>query len=244
MNLPRIYLIAVILLAFGVDANGQEPPKAVLVDEFGNLPCDDLLGRLDNLANEVSKDKGSAGFAVIYPGEYVFENVAYERAISNNSVYRGFPKNLVRTILTKRKGLLKLEFWKTTDGSIPKVSEVPADYKMVVSKRSRFVDDSVEVIKFKGEPEIIGEGCMSLFSLDVLSKVLEANSELTAEIVVYNRRRNSAQRLSTLIRNAAISENKIPKSKLKILYGGSGIARHWAASASAIEIWLTPIKRK
>ena len=43
MNLPRIYLIALLLLAFGVDVNSQERPKAILVDEFANLFCSDEL---------------------------------------------------------------------------------------------------------------------------------------------------------------------------------------------------------
>ena len=241
---PRVYLIAILFLTLGVGANGQEAPKAVLVDEFGNLPCDDLLGRLDHFAYEVSKDKGSSGFAVIFPGDNVFENIAYERAIRNNSAFRSFPKNLVRTILTKRKGTLKLELWKIPDGGPLVVSEVPTDYKLPVSKRTRFVDDSVEVIKFEGKPEIVRDGCISSFSLDVLSKVLEANSDLAAEIVIFNKRRTAAQTLSSLIRKAAISETGIQKNRLKIIYGGAGIAKRWDARVSAIEIWLMPTKRK
>ncbi len=60
MNLPRIYLIAILLLVFGVCANGQEPPKAVLVDEFDPATgfAKHLERRLDDLFVKASNDSG------------------------------------------------------------------------------------------------------------------------------------------------------------------------------------------
>jgi len=65
MNASRIYLIAVLLLAFGVGANGQEPPKAVLVDEFPAITCEDLSARLDNFFHELQQKPNAIGYIVL-----------------------------------------------------------------------------------------------------------------------------------------------------------------------------------
>jgi len=65
MNPHRIYLIAILLLAFGVGATGQEPPKAVLIDEFSMLTCDDFLGRLDMYLSELRNVPASKGVVII-----------------------------------------------------------------------------------------------------------------------------------------------------------------------------------
>src|SRR5436190_12283192 len=65
MNLPRIYLIAILLLAFGVGAPGQEPPKAVSVDEFSKIPCEDVKGRTDNFLAELNTNIVDSGVVII-----------------------------------------------------------------------------------------------------------------------------------------------------------------------------------
>jgi hypothetical protein len=237
------YFIVIVVLALGV-ANGQEPPRAVLVDEFGNLPCDDLLARLDLLAYAAT-EANSVGFVVLYPGKNVFENVAYERAIRNNSAFRRFPDGLIRVIKATRKDELKLEMWRSSPDNPPVVQDVPFNYRLSdISRRTLFVDDSVEVFRFEGKLEYGSDGCVNEFSLDVLSKILLTNPELSAEIIIFNRSSREARKLSRLLVDAAIAENKIPKDRLKVVYGGKGKAKEWSSSSSAVEVWLLPTRKK
>src|SRR5689334_12503687 len=59
--MPRIFLF----LIFAVTIPAQEPPKAVLIDEFGVLGCEEWLGRLDVYFEELRTDPTSTGWIVI-----------------------------------------------------------------------------------------------------------------------------------------------------------------------------------
>ncbi len=243
MNLPRIYLIAILLPAFGVGTKGQEPSKAVLVDEFKTLTCEDLLSRLDMLAFEATKNPNSIAFVVIFPGKNVFQTVAYERAVRNNSVFRRIPETLIRVIKSTGRDELAFELWRSPADKVFPIRDFRFDYRLSnISGRTRFVDDSVEVFRLEGKLEYGTGGCISQFNLDVLSKILSANPILTAEIIIFNRSLREGRKLSRLILHDAISESRISKKRLRINYGGSGKAKDWSSKVSSIEIWLQPTK--
>ena len=59
--LPIIYCWFV--FALSAFAQNKEARK---IDEFGSLSCDDLISRLDNLANQVNKLPKSKGYIIVY----------------------------------------------------------------------------------------------------------------------------------------------------------------------------------
>jgi len=60
-------MIVILIFTFGVFAQSQSQ-KPVLVDEFGNIPMGDLLGRLDVLGSELFKNEKSTALIKIYGG--------------------------------------------------------------------------------------------------------------------------------------------------------------------------------
>jgi len=227
-------------------AHGQQHGHAVLVDSMGAVNCELLLSRLDSFAAEVHTTPRSVGFAVLYPGDNPFVNAAYERGIKNNSAFRNFPAHLVQPIWAKGDGTFKIEMWKVTSGTeLPSIRVAPTYDIPKLSRRTRFVEGDAEVITIDGKFHFItgSDNCVAEFNLTVLPKVLSANPGLSAEIVIFNRSRRSAGRLTRLIRNER-AENNIPTDRLKIIYGGSGVAKEWSPEISAVEIWLLPNKRK
>jgi hypothetical protein len=231
-------------MAFGVCATGQVTPNAVLVDSVRKPYCEDLLVRLDKLAAEATETSGF-GIVMIYQGSNVFDNVAYERAIRNYSVFRNFPDGLIRVLRMESKSDEPiLEFWRTTNRSEAQGQNVPLSYVVNVPSRKRVVDESLEVIRYNGKLDYALDRCSSAFSLDVLAKVFSSNPDVSAEIVIFNKTTRGAQRLSSLIRKSARSEHDIRDNRLKIVLGGSGPAKEWAANVSAVEIWLVPSNRK
>ena len=112
MNLPRIYLTAVLLMAFSVGANGQEPPKAVLVDEFPATLCsDDLRGRIDNFFATISQQPGSIGSIVVTPDRSIpGRALKYRRIIENHVRFRNFDAGRL-TFSERPLGESRIQFW-------------------------------------------------------------------------------------------------------------------------------------
>ena len=66
MKLQKILLILLILFDSFQICFGQEKPKAELIDEFGNITCEDLIARQDNLIALLQNDPTAVGYVVIY----------------------------------------------------------------------------------------------------------------------------------------------------------------------------------
>ena len=114
MNLCRIYLIAILLLAFSACVNGQESPKAVLADEHGLFPCDDTLGRLDAWYAELSNNPNSIGLAVISgPPEKKHLSVFRQYLMDANPRFRGASKELqLKYVRANSPGEVKIQLWR------------------------------------------------------------------------------------------------------------------------------------
>ena len=244
MTTKPLWLIAVLLIA--LSALAQEPQKApIRIDSFKKPNCEDLQSKVDYLASETSSNPGSVGFVVLYPGGNIFANVSYERIIAMNSAFRNFPPGLVRVIRGPRREEAEFELWIGSNENIPPVVDVPFEYRLPnIVTRTRFVEDSAEIAKIDGKLTYFSDDCGGQFSLTVLSKVLSANPELSAEIVIFNRKSSGARRLSKLLLDEATSKNAILRGRMRVIYGGSGIAKEWGGGASAIELWLLPTTPK
>ena len=243
MHFVRASLVLFLLVAPALRA--QIGRNDTLVDSFGAIYCNELLSRLDHFASEVSREGTAEGWAVLLPGPNPFENAAYERGIRNNSAFRNFPSHLVQPIWTEGTGSLSIKLIKLPRGSTPPVSRVELSYRVApIKTRTRFVEGDLEVARIEGTLEYFGSGadCVSTFSVTVLANVLSANSDLAAEIVIFNRSPRRARELSRLLRRSATLDDKISDKRLKIVYRGSGVARNWSSSLSAVEIWLLPRK--
>ena len=84
--------IKIILLVFFVlwqTSFGREKPKAYLVNESGNLPCDPFLADINGFLQEIRNNPGSTGYAIIYDREDGRKFRFYERLIVDlNSAVR------------------------------------------------------------------------------------------------------------------------------------------------------------
>jgi hypothetical protein len=64
---PSLAFMAILL---GVTFAGAQRVDRKLIDAFGNVPCDDWLGRLDLFLAELQNDPKSSGLIVMYEGRY------------------------------------------------------------------------------------------------------------------------------------------------------------------------------
>jgi hypothetical protein len=96
-----------------VDVGGQDPacncprtaseqgsvapaPQAVLVDEFGKMPNDDIRGRLDAFFAELSNNPNNQGYIILYGTEA--EMNQRERLITNHITFRNFDRSRITIV--------------------------------------------------------------------------------------------------------------------------------------------------
>ena len=170
MSLPRIYLIAILLLAFSINANSQEPPKAVLVDEFGNITCEDLLGRQDYFLSELSKNPQDIGYAIIYSSGR--NPQGFVKFLAANMYMRRFDRSRLQIVLSKGTSVdTSGQFWRIPPGAqLPKFDPVTQPVPNL-TKPFLFGTDFSENV------------CPS-FSPDLLAKLISENPGSYARIVI------------------------------------------------------------
>jgi hypothetical protein len=79
-------------------ANGpiEAKPTALLIDEFGRLPNDDIRGRLDAFFQELSNNPNNQGYIINYGTDR--EIAARERLITNHIAFRNFDRSRITLV--------------------------------------------------------------------------------------------------------------------------------------------------
>jgi hypothetical protein len=182
MKIPYQYLASYRYLTLGLvlfvagSTVGQEPPKAVLLDEFARLSCCcDLSGRIDMLLSELGANPGSIGYIVI-PEPLNESQTWRERFLDGYIRYRGFDES--RVILVRKSGLvdpLHTQLWVVPPGASMEGNFVENDkYVLPLGKRKfRFYDGTFD------DPL-----CYTTPPLRLTAKYLRAAVDLTANIAI------------------------------------------------------------
>ena len=121
MKSQKVFLISAILFASFQIGFAQENHKAVLIDEFGLIGCEELLARLDNFMSDLMNEPNSIGYAVIYGKQgNLIDNAKYEGWINGQIRFRNFDAGHLIAVRGKERDNLKIELWR-----IPKGIEKP-----------------------------------------------------------------------------------------------------------------------
>jgi hypothetical protein len=115
-----ILLGALSALIFPFAAKSQDPPKPVLLDEFGALPCDDLLGRTDALLAELSREPSSEAVILIYkPNKHPELATSRRRLIWSTVKLRGLEPDRFSFYRreTSPDGDIRTQFWRVPLGA-------------------------------------------------------------------------------------------------------------------------------
>jgi len=178
MNLPRIYLIAILLLAFDVGANGQEVPKAVLVDEFEKFGCSDLRGRIDNFLQSIVGQPGVKGVVASFAdGEHKLGAIIREELIKAQVKSRKFPLSRIEFQRAVYDGEPKTQFWSIpVANSHSTIKDRDDSYSLgwISTPLLILVDDEYD----EGE-------CYDIDEPQILSHILKENAGSRLNIVFY-----------------------------------------------------------
>jgi len=226
MTRRRKYLIAIVLLAFGIGANGQEPPKAVLVDEFGNLPCDDSMARLDHLYSELHENPSSSGFVVIANSpDKRRDSVFRQRMIENYTRFRGFDLNRIKIVRETVGEEMKVSFWRLPFGSPEPKVDVDGTYEIPSTIKKPFMF---------GAEESHGQMECAEYSEEIFARFLNANPAARANLVFRDTTSKAGMRRANRVVSELVEKHGIVRNRIRVFIlrpsthrGGEPITEFW-----------------
>lgn len=249
---PPKYILALLILFSSLQiCSGQEKSNVELFNSVSEPNCEDLLGRLDNLAWITRQNPDSISYVVLRGGPNPIENKFYELFIMRHRITRRLDENHFKILTTQGEMKLRVEFWISRNNEKPQVTEQKIEYVLPnQNKRYLFVEDSVEVARIEDKLDYIANGacsacCLTHFNLSMLFKFLEINPDMNAEVFIYNKKRSRPNQLINLIASEADKDSNIPRRRLKISYGGfdKGISGS-PVNISTVKVWLVPPKKR
>lgn len=221
-------LILLLTIALSTSAFGQAEPRKF--DEFGKIPCEDLLARADNFAIEMSANPQATAVVVVSSGSKSAAAVA-------NQVWQYLTAQLDRSGIA----LDRVQFYRD-----PREKE-PTGTLWVVPAGARFPSEEFDawsdgkVFDFS-KPFEYGRAdeldICSSFSPSPFAKILRENPEVVGKVIVRAERRTSALQTGTywidVFRNRGI-----PRSRLRLIIG-----KRSAPMMSYTEFWIVPAKKR
>ncbi|HEX8368313.1 MAG TPA: hypothetical protein VF604_07205 [Pyrinomonadaceae bacterium] len=122
----KVFLALLFLFVSFQVCFGQEKSESVLVDEFGEIPCDDFLARLDNFFVALRNDPAATGYAVINgKKEAIRQSFRYRSWLRGWMKVRRFDSSLMTIIRGENSEKLKIQFRLIPAGaSLPDTSDL------------------------------------------------------------------------------------------------------------------------
>ncbi len=222
MKLQKVFLVLIILFASFHVCFGQAKPKAVQVDEFGFITCDDFLSRVDNFFIELENHPNSQGYAVI-SGEnnYLKKKLTYGLWLNGAIREAKRDGSNITKIRSEETGDFKIQFWIVPAGADkPNFNE--AEWNFVFPPKTKpfvFHDDYEQI-------------CSSVSFEKVYTEYLSANPKSRGHIVIYGK---SLKEYQTEKKEAQNLLSDIPQRQLRFFYVKSDYPN--------VEFWLVPNKK-
>jgi len=220
----------VILLAAVQFCFGQEKPRAVLVDKFDQLICENMEARFDQLFIELQNDPSSTGYVVIYSGEKSFrKRFLYEIEFISHLKWRKFSTERIKVIHLAEGDRFGIELWKVPRGADdPFSAHQEVEYSLASLTKATVFGN-----KFS-------EGCFT-FDAELYSNYLKANPLLRGNIVVYEKSPGKARKSGKDTVNKLVKKFHIARDRLRVFYGNY---QEYFLGYSDVEYWLVPVKKK
>lgn len=226
MNLKNLLFLLILLITFQ-NFSAQEKSKAIMIDEFSSINCDEINARISHLFDDLRTNPNSKGYIIIYGsfdkplGKYLYEsefkaNIAFGNFDANRIIFlRGIDVNKIR-----------IQFWKVPVGANkPDFVKGNWNYKLPQKTKS--------FLLFKNS--WIGEVCHANYDINFYSKLLSADPQLRGNIVIYANSLKKFYRERKYFSVELIEQKKISNSQLKFFYIHS--------KTPETEFWLVPHKK-
>jgi hypothetical protein len=185
------------------------PPTAELFDEYGEIPCGDVLNRLDLFFVELQNDPDAKGIAVIQiKNDDIRTGFEQEQLIRGNVAFRNFPAERLEIVRTTSDDEFRVQYWVVPDGTeLPDLEEKGWDLKFSGDQKPfLFTASSNDVVACPGIDEL---------GLNFFAEYLNANPKARGNIVLKtpSDKKFAAEKRSLI--ESITGEYKIPSSRLR-----------------------------
>jgi hypothetical protein len=221
----KIILALLILLAFFQICFSQDKTKLEAFDSFGELGCDDLLGRIDNFFYAIQNNPGATGYAVIQGKPDKTEFFRHEWWIYNNVESRGFDDS--RLVIVRAEGASEeifTEFWVVPPGAEkPSYVEIKPDFT---------ISENEKPYVFNSTNDEDGP-CPDGLQLKLYSNYLTANPAFRGHVVIFTKSQAEFQKEKSDIAAKLANKYKVSPNQLRFFFVRK-------TDYSYVELWLVP----
>jgi len=227
----RLCCAVLLLLAFTLNSVGQEPPKPVLLDEHGSLPCDDLIGRLDIFFRDLSKSPGSVGLVVIStPAEKNWWAVFRRDLIEAHARDRSFTSNQIKYVKSSAADEFTVQLWQVPRGAAePTTKHSDITFEM---------PDDIKPFRLGVEYTWADGICPEVDDQPIFAQFLKSNPASLGNIVVRDRSIKRARRKAERIRSIFRTKYGITSSRLRFFTRTA--SRSALMREPIVEYWYLP----
>ena len=208
-----------------------QAPKPILVDEHGQLPCDDLLGRLDVYFSELSKDPGSIGLVELSTTkEQKLLGIFRHHLMEAHARDRDFTSNRIEFVRTISTETLAVRLWRIPSGATkPALTEVDMTYGL---------PETIKPMMLRVEYAYADGICPEVDDDTVFAEFLKGNPNSRGNIVVRDLTIERARRKATRIREKFLTQHRISLDRLRFFPRKSSVPTNYLEPV--VEYWYLP----
>jgi len=222
------FTFILIFCGFTVSIFSQEKPKAVLVDEFEMIGCEDLIARQDRLIYQLQNDPNSIAYAVIYGDK---NNPKFAWAVKSflegQTAFRKYDENKLIIVKAKDEDSLRVKFWKVpADAEKPDFEEVGWNYNLSSQKKP---------IRFYST-EFADDVCPVGLKLKEYSNYLKANENFRGHFVIFANSKKAFLNEKSEFLEVLKNKYEIPAKQIRFFFVNKKVDYPY------YELWLVPNK--
>lgn len=219
----------IFVLLFAVPEFAQQNSGAILVDEFGNVTCEDLLARTDNLGIKLLASPDQRAFVILSgTGNAGKRADSFSKFVHRALIGRFGLEFHVTILRDKRQNEFGGKIWLIPEGNSFDTSNLESVEEIPFRIRKRTLYDTET-----------GDVCET-WAATGFTRILKADSKLTGYIVEVNyslsERRRSIQDWGRFLK-----ENGLESMGLRLYFRRN---KHTYNSIPFREYWLIPKKQK
>jgi hypothetical protein len=218
------------MLTFARATIAQDPPKPVLLDEFGPLPCEHILAHTDALAADLMREPGSEAIILIHKPVNHPEHASGRRKLIWSALQlRGVDSDRYSFYRseTSPDGDIRTQFWK-----LPLGAEAP------VASFERWPDEAPDTTRAFVFGYVDESDICPTYVPKAFAKLILENPGSRGHIVVTIAKNHLVERFGFadgFIKNL-VEQQGVPRKRLRLFFS--------QGESTEAEFWFVPAKKK